>query len=68
MGKESTCNAGDMGFISGLGIFPGGWHGNPLHSSCHENPIDRGDYGATVHVITKNQHTEATEYIHTILT
>ena len=29
-GKESTCNAGDLGLISGLGRFPGGGHGNPL--------------------------------------
>ena len=29
-GKESTCNAGDLGSIPGLGRFPGGGHGNPL--------------------------------------
>ena len=29
-GKESTCNAGDLGSIPGLGKFPGGGHGNPL--------------------------------------
>ena len=37
-GKESTCNAGDMGLIPGLGRFPGGGHGNPLQYSCLENP------------------------------
>ena len=26
MGKESTCNAGDMGSIPGLERFPGGGH------------------------------------------
>ena len=29
-GKESACNAGDLGLIPGLGKFPGGGHGNPL--------------------------------------
>ena len=29
-GGESTCNAGDLGLIPGLGRSPGGGHGNPL--------------------------------------
>ena len=37
-GKESTCNAGDLGFIPGLGRSPGGQQGNPLQYSCLENP------------------------------
>ena len=37
-GKESACNAGDVGSIFGLGRFPGGGHGNPLQYSCLENP------------------------------
>ena len=37
-GKESTCNAGDMDSIPGLGRSPGGGHGNPLQYSCLENP------------------------------
>ena len=36
--KESVCNVGDLGSIPGLGRFPGGEHGNPLHYSCLENP------------------------------
>ena len=28
-GKESTCNAGDLGLIPGLGRFSGGGHRNP---------------------------------------
>ena len=36
-GKESACNAGDLGLIPGLGRSPGGGHGNPFHSSCLEN-------------------------------
>ena len=37
-GKESTCNAGDLGSISGLGRYPGGRHGNLLQCSRLENP------------------------------
>ena len=36
-GKESTCNAGDLSLIPGLGRSPGGGHGNPLLYSCLEN-------------------------------
>ena len=54
-GKESACNAGDLGLIPGLGRSRGGGHGNPLQYSCLENPMDRGDCQATVHGVTKNQ-------------
>ena len=36
--KESTCIAGDLGLIVGLGRSPEGGHGNPLQYSCLENP------------------------------
>ena len=39
--KESTCGAGDLGLIPGLGRFPGEGNGNPLQYFCLENPIDR---------------------------
>ena len=52
--KESSCNAGDLGSIPGLGISPGGGHGNPLQYSCLENPMDRGGWRATVHGVTKS--------------
>ena len=51
-GKESTCNAGDPGSIPTLGRSSGGGHGNPLQYSCLENPMDRGDWQATVHGVT----------------
>ena len=38
VGKESACNAGDLGSIPGLGRSPGGGHGDPLQYSCLENP------------------------------
>ena len=31
--KESTCNAGDLGLIPGLGISPGEGNGNPVFLS-----------------------------------
>ena len=40
-GKESACNAGDLGSAPGLGRSPGGGHGNPVQHSCLENPHGR---------------------------
>ena len=37
-GKESACNAGDLGLIPGLGRSPGGGHDNLLQYSHLENP------------------------------
>ena len=36
----SSCNAGDLGSIPGLGRSPGEGNGNPLQYSCLENPMD----------------------------
>ena len=52
--KESSCNAGDMGLIPGLGRFPGEGNGNPLQYSCLENPMYRGAWWATVHEVTND--------------
>ena len=54
-GKESTCNAGDLGSIPGLGRSPGEGKGNPLQYSWLENPMDGGAWWATVHRVTKSQ-------------
>ena len=43
-GKESVCNAGDLGSIPGLGRCPGEGNDNPLRYSCLENPMDRGTW------------------------
>ena len=37
-GKESTCNAGDVGSIPGSGRSPGEGNGNPFQYSYLENP------------------------------
>ena len=48
--KESVCNAGDLGYISGLIRSPGEGKGYPLQYSGLENSIDY-----TVHGITNSQ-------------
>ena len=53
-GKESACNAGDLGWISGLGRSPGEGSGYPLQHSGLENFMDRGAWLATVHGVSKS--------------
>ena len=48
--KESTCNAGDLGFIPGSGRSPGEGKGYPLQYSGLENSMDY-----TVHGVTKSR-------------
>ena len=52
--KESACNAGDLGSISGLGRSPGGGNGNALQYFCLGNPMHRGIWQATVHGVAKS--------------
>ena len=56
-GKESACNAGDVGSIPGLRRSPGEGNGNPLQDSCLGNPMDRGAWQATVYRVTKELDT-----------
>ena len=56
-GKEFACQAGDMGSIPGSGGSPREGNGNPLQYSCLGNPMDRGDWQATVHGVTKESDT-----------
>ena len=44
-GKESACNAGDLGSIPGLGRTPGEGNGYPLQYSGMENSILYGPWG-----------------------
>ena len=66
VGKESACNAGDLGSIPGLERSPGEGNGNPLQYFCLKNSMDREARQATVHGITKIGHNCATSffYIH----
>ena len=61
--KNPPANAGDTedaSLISGSGRSPGGGSGNPLQHSCLENPMDRGAWWATIHVVAKSDMTEVT--------
>ena len=53
-GKESACNAGDLGSIPGSGRSSGEGTGNPLQYSCLENPTDRGAWQATGRGVAKS--------------
>ena len=54
-GKESAYNAGDRDSVPGLGRSPGEGNGNPLQYPCLGNPMDRGDWRATVHGVAKSR-------------
>ena len=58
MVKKPPAYAGDAreaGSIPGSGRSYGAGNGNPLQNSWLENPMDRGDWRATVHGVTKSQ-------------
>ena len=61
--KESTCNAGDLGLIPGLGRSPRGGHGNPLQYFHLENPHSRGVWQAKVHGVQRVRHNWATKHM-----
>ena len=52
--NNPTANAGDTGSIPGLGRCPGEGNGNPMQYSSLGNPMDRGIWWATVHMIAKS--------------
>ena len=52
-GKESSCNAGDLSSIPGLGRSPREGNGYSLQYSCLENLMDRGAWQAIVHGVKK---------------
>ena len=54
-GKESACNAGDLGSIPGSERYPGEGNGYLLQDFCLENSMDRGAWQATVHGVPKSQ-------------
>ena len=53
VGKESACNAGNLGSFPELGKSLGEGNGNPLQYSCLENPRDRGAWQAIVHGVAE---------------
>ena len=55
--KNPPANAGnvrDVSLISGSGRFSGEGHGNLFQYSCLENPMGRGAWQATVHMVAKS--------------
>ena len=50
VGKESTCNAGDLGLIPVLGRSPGEGNSHPFQYSGLENSMD-----SIVHGVAKSQ-------------
>ena len=57
MVKDLPANLGstrDAGSIPGLSRSPGEGTGNPLQYPCLENPMDRGEWWATVHRVEKS--------------
>ena len=51
--KESTCNAGDLGSIPGLGRSPGEGKGYTLQYSVLENTMDYHPWGSKESEMTK---------------
>ena len=56
VGKESACNAGDLGLMPRSGRSPGEGNGNPLQYSRLENSMDKGAWQATFHGVTRVGH------------
>ena len=52
--KESTCRAGDLGSIPGLGRSPGEGNGYPVQYSFLEIPTDRRAWQVIVHGVAKS--------------
>ena len=57
VGKEPTCNVGDMDLIRESGRSSGKGNGNPFQYSCLETFMDREAWWATVHGVTKESDT-----------
>ena len=56
-GKESPCQAGDLGWIPGSGRSPGEGNGSPPPYSCLGNLMDRGAWWAKIHEVAKELDT-----------
>ena len=54
-GKESACNAGDLGSNPRSGRSPGEGNGYPLQYFGLDNSMDRGAWWVTVHGVAKSR-------------
>ena len=59
-GKESACNAGDLGSMPGLGRSPGKGNGYPLQLFLPGEFHDRGGCWAIAHGLQRVRHNCAT--------
>ena len=55
MVKNTPANIGEMEFRPWVRRSPGEGKGHPLQYPCLGNPMDRGAWWATVHLVTKSQ-------------
>ena len=62
VGKESECNAGDLGSIPGLERPPVEGNDNPLQYSWLENPMDRRAWQSTVYGVARVEHNWAIKH------
>ena len=62
-GKESACQAGDMGSIPGLGRSPGKRNGNPFQYSCLGNLMDIETWWTSLWVCKELDMTEQLDNI-----
>ena len=53
--------------IPGLGRSPRKGNGNPVQYSCLKNPLDRGAWWATVHVVAESDTTDQLAHTLTLL-
>ena len=68
MVKESACNAGDRGSISGSGRYPGEGIGVPFQYACLENPHGQRNLAGYSPQDHKVRHDRATNtHTHTLL-
>ena len=64
-GKQSVCNAGDLGLIPGLGRSPGEGNGNPLQYTCLEKSHGQRNlagYSSWGHKRDKTEHAHMAKY------
>ena len=54
-GKASSCNAGDLGSVPGLGRSSRERNGSPLQYSSLKNPMNRKAWWARVHGVAKSR-------------
>jgi len=53
VGKDPSCNVGNLSLFPGSGRAPGEGNGNLLQYSCLENPMDRGAWQAIFHGVAR---------------